>query len=189
MIKINIKRKVIILLAIATLISIVNASVFVYYPVTLTIRPQEPPVVFHEGTNAGKPDLRGNKITVNIGNEGTSLEITVHPTLQKNYYYDIAKIVNQDNNDNVYYIKFRVTNPITDDGVVNASLIIRDTNDHYLIDLKTTGLQPNNNWISLQASGELHVDLYLELSDYPGNEVSVSVDLIITTTGTAETPP
>ncbi|MEM4686113.1 MAG: hypothetical protein QXY67_01290, partial [Zestosphaera sp.] len=79
-------------------------------------------------------------------------------------------------------------NHITDDGVVRAFLIIRDTNNQHQIDLKTTGLQPNN-WISLQASGELRVDLYLELSDYPGNEVSASVDLIITTTDTTETPP
>ncbi|MEM4686820.1 MAG: hypothetical protein QXY67_04980, partial [Zestosphaera sp.] len=81
MIKINIKRKIIILLAIATLISIVNASVFVYYPVTLKISPQQPPVVFQEGTNTNTTDLWGKTITVNIGNEGTSLKITVHPTL------------------------------------------------------------------------------------------------------------
>ncbi|MEM3924377.1 MAG: hypothetical protein QXZ48_08855 [Zestosphaera sp.] len=187
MIKINIKRKIIILLAIATLISIVNASVFVYYPVTLKISPQQPPVVFREGTNAGQPDLWGKTITVNIGNEGTSLEITVHPTLQRNYYYNLTEIVSQDSS-NTYYIKFRVTKAINDVRVNTAYLIISNTSAQYQIDLKTTELQPNN-WISLQAGGKLRVDLYLELSGYSGGDISASVDLIITTTDTTETPP
>ncbi|MEM4047690.1 MAG: hypothetical protein QW750_00205 [Zestosphaera sp.] len=187
MIKINIKRKIIILLAIATLISIVNASVFVYYPVTLKISPQQPPVVFREGTNAGQPDLWGKTITVNIGNEGTSLEITVHPTLQRNYYYNLTEIVSQDSS-NTYYIKFRVTRVINDVRVNTAYLIINSTDYQYQIDLKTTGLQPNN-WISLQTGGKLRVDLYLELSGYSGDDISASVDLIITTTQTTETPP
>lgn len=42
----NTKRKLIALLAIATLVSIVNASVFVYYPINITITPQQPPIVF-----------------------------------------------------------------------------------------------------------------------------------------------
>ncbi|MEM1899351.1 MAG: hypothetical protein QXN90_02160 [Zestosphaera sp.] len=186
MIKINIKRKVIILLAIATLISIVNASVFVYYPVTLTISPKQPPVVFQEGTNAGKPDLWGETITVNIVDD-TKLVITVHPTLQRNYYYNLTEIVSQDSS-NTYYIKFRVTKAINDVRVNTAYLIINSTGAQYQIDLKTTELQPNN-WISLQAGGKLRVDLYLELSGYSGGDISASVDLIITTTDTTETPP
>ncbi|MEM4823480.1 MAG: hypothetical protein QXV31_00380 [Zestosphaera sp.] len=186
MIKINIKRKVIILLAIATLISIVNASVFVYYPVTLTISPKQPPVVFQEGTNAGKPDLWGETITVNIVDD-TKLVITVHPTLQRNYYYNLTEIVSQDSS-NTYYIKFRVTKAINDVRVNTAYLIINSTGAQYQIDLKTTELQPNN-WISLQAGGKLRVDLYLELSDYSGGGIKASVDLIITTTQTTETPP
>jgi hypothetical protein len=106
----NTKRKLIALLAIATLISIVNASVFVYYPINLTISPQEPPVVFSAGSNANKRDLGDKTITVSTSNSGTSLTIEVHPTLQRNYYYDIAKIENNDGS-NTYYIKFRVTNP------------------------------------------------------------------------------
>ncbi|MEM0348334.1 MAG: hypothetical protein QXL83_07290 [Zestosphaera sp.] len=187
MIKINIKRKIIILLAIATLISIVNASVFVYYPVTLKISPQQPPVVFQEGTNTNTTDLWGKTITVNIGNEGTSLKITVHPTLQRNYYYNLTEIVSRDSS-NTYHIKFRVTKAINDVRVNTAYLIINDTSAQYQIDLKTTELQPNN-WISLQAGGKLRVDLYLELSGYSGSDISASVDLIITTTDTTETPP
>ncbi len=53
----NTKRKLIALLAIATLVSIVNASVFVYYPINMTINPQQPPVVFVAGGNANGDDL------------------------------------------------------------------------------------------------------------------------------------
>ena len=183
----NTKRKLIALLAIATLVSIVNASVFVYYPINITITPQNPPIVFVEGDNANQRDLWDNTIiTVNIGDSGTSLAIEVHPTLQRNYYYDIARIKNNDIS-NTYYIKFRVTQAITDNRVNEAYLIISDSGTQYQIDLMDENLQPNE-WISLGASGELRVDLYIVLSGYDGSSISVRVDLIYSTTDT-ETPP
>ena len=186
----NTKKKLIALLAIATLVSIVNASVFVYYPINITITPQNPPIVFVEGDNADQRDLWGNTITVNIGDSGTSLAIEVHPTLQRNYYYDIARIKNNDIS-NTYYIKFRVTNYIDDDRVTKAYLIISDPGTQYqkIVDLMDENLQPNE-WISLGASGELRVDLYIVLSGYDGSSsISVGVDLIYSATSTTETPP
>jgi len=182
----NTKRKLIALLAIATLISIVNASVFVYYPINLTISPQNPPVVFLEGSNAGGNDLRGNTITVITSNSGTSLTIKVHPTLQKNYYYDIAKIKNNDD-PHTYYIKFRVTNPIpiTDGRVNEAYLII---NGDYKIDLKNDGVQPSG-WIVLSSSSEFRVDLYIVLNSDGSGDITAGVDLIISTTEESATPP
>lgn len=181
----NTKKKLIALLAIATLVSIVNASVFVYYPINITITPKQPPIVFVGGDNANQRDLWGNTITVNIGDSGTSLAIEVHPTLQRNYYYDIARIKNNDIS-NTYYIKFRVTQAITDNRVNEAYLIISDSGTQY-INLKIGDLQPGE-WISLGASGELRVDLYIVLSGYDGSSISVRVDLIYSTTDT-ETPP
>jgi hypothetical protein len=181
----NTKRKLIALLAIATLISIVNASVFVYYPITLTISPQNPPVVFSSGSNAGGNDLWGNTITVNTG-DGTSLTIEVHPTLQRNYYYDIAKIKNNDDS-NTYYIKFRVTEPITDSRVDKAYLIINNTNTQHIIDLMSSGVQPDNNWIELSSSSEFRVDLYIVLNSVESGDITAEVDLIISTT--TESPP
>jgi hypothetical protein len=180
----NTKRKLIALLAIATLISIVNASVFVYYPITLTISPKEPPVVFSAGSNANKKDLWGETITVITG-DGTSLTIEVHPTLQRNYYYDIARIKNNDGS-NTYYIKFRVTTPITDNGVNEAYLIINgDYNNK--IDLKSDGVQPSD-WITLSESGEFRVDLYIVLNSVESSSITAGVDLIISTTNAESLP-
>jgi len=181
----NMRRKLIVLLAIATLVSIVNASVFVYYPINLTISPQQPPVVFESGSNAGQRDLWGGIITVNIGDEGTSLSIKVHPTLQRNYYYDIVKIKNNDNN--VYYLKFRVISPIADDRVSAAYLIIADGDYSEKINLKQGTLQPDG-WFTLSADSKLRVDLYLVLTGYADSSITVEVDLIYSTT-TTETPP
>jgi hypothetical protein len=180
----NTKRKLIALLAIATLISIVNASVFVYYPITLTISPQNPPVVFSSGSNSNGRDLWDKTITVSTS-DGTSLTIEVHPTLQRNYYYDIAKIKNNDGS-NTYYIKFRVTEPITDSRVDKAYLIINgDYNNK--IDLKSSGVQPGG-WITLTSSDEFRVDLYIELNSVESSSITAGVDLIISTTN-AERPP
>ena len=185
------KRKLIALLAIATLISIVNASVFVYYPINLTISPQNPPVVFSTGSNSNERDLWDKTITVDItdgvaDNEGTRLTIEVHPTLQKNYYYDIARIKNNDDK-HTYYIKFRVTSCINDDRVYEAYLIINNTNTQYEIDLKSSGVQPNDDWITLSSLGEFRVDLYI-VPKSVGGTIEFKVDLIISTTN-AESPP
>jgi hypothetical protein len=169
----------------------VNASVFVYYPINLKISPQRPPVVFSAGSNANVSgnDLCGETITVYIKdgvdtNEGTSLTIEVHPTLQRNYYYDIAKIKNKDTN--TYYIKFRVTSRTNDDNVNVAYLIINNTNTQYEIDLKSDGVQPSD-WITLTSLGEFRVDLYI-VPKSVGGTIEFKVDLIISTTST-ESPP
>jgi len=182
----NTKRKLIALLAIATLISIVNASVFVYYPINLTISPQNPPVEFLEGSNSNGRDLWDKTITVSTS-DGTSLTIKVHPTLQRNYYYDIARIINNDDS-NTYYIKFRVTTPITDDRVDEAYLIINgDYNNK--IDLESGEVQPSD-WITLSNSDEFRVDLYIVLNSVgSSSNITVGVDLIISTTEESVTPP
>ncbi|MFN3267718.1 MAG: hypothetical protein ACK416_00495, partial [Zestosphaera sp.] len=165
----NTKRKLIALLAIAALVGIVNATVFVYYPINITVSPQEPPVIFQGGSNANKTDLWGEDIEVTIEDYGTKLTITVHPTMQKNYYYDIVKVANNDQN-NAYYIKFRVLTPINDPRISKAYLIIGNQK----IDLMSSDLQPNN-WITLSAGSTLRVDLYLELTGYSGGSITASV--------------
>jgi len=90
------------------LTSFVYASVFTYNPLTINISPVAPPIIFKYGANAGKADLRGTTITVNISNTSTSLTLTLHPTYQKVYYKDVARINNTDTN--VYYVKLRVEN-------------------------------------------------------------------------------
>jgi len=86
-------------LAIAALLlsSLGFASVFTYYPVTVSISPVPPPVSFTTGTgsNAGQPDLgAGNTISVSIGASGASADITIHPTFRTTYYKNITMIKN-----------------------------------------------------------------------------------------------
>ncbi|MGC9122145.1 MAG: hypothetical protein ACP5HP_04320, partial [Thermogladius sp.] len=58
-------RRVLALVAVAVFTSIVFASVFVYYPVSVAVSPVSPPVYFAQGSNAGKDDLgQGNTIGV-----------------------------------------------------------------------------------------------------------------------------
>jgi len=86
-------------LAIAALLlsSLGFASVFTYYPVTVSISPVPPPVSFTTGagSNAGQPDLgAGNTISVSIGASGASADITIHPTFRTTYYKNITLIKN-----------------------------------------------------------------------------------------------
>lgn len=190
----NTKRKLVALLAIAALVGIVNATVFVYYPISVTVSPQPPPVIFRPGTNANKTDLWGETIEVIVEDYGTKLTITVHPTVQRNYYYDIVKIFNRDEN-NAYYAKFRVLTPITDERISKAYLIVvNETEDIVsMIDLMSSGLQPDV-WIELNAYSILRVDLYLELTDYEltdyqdGDPVTAKIDFIYSPTNTEEPP-
>ncbi|MEM1843442.1 MAG: hypothetical protein QXD75_02835, partial [Desulfurococcaceae archaeon] len=83
------------------------ASVFAYYPLTITVSPTEPGVVFERGSNADQPDIgAGNTITVTIGANKTSASLTIHPTYQENYYKDVLRINNTDDNAMNVYIVF-----------------------------------------------------------------------------------
>ncbi|MEM0249336.1 MAG: hypothetical protein QXG15_00905 [Desulfurococcaceae archaeon] len=90
------------------------ASVFAYYPLTITVSPTEPGVVFERGSNAGQPDIgEGNTITVTVGANKTSASITIHPTYQENYYKDVLRINNTDDNAmNVYVVFTSVSNTL-----------------------------------------------------------------------------
>ncbi len=76
----------------------IAASVFAYYPLKLVVQPVTPPITFAPGSNAGKDDLRSsNTITVSISTDGTSAEITIHPTYHTTYYKNVTVIENNDN--------------------------------------------------------------------------------------------
>jgi len=110
------KRRIttpLIALLIAVVISIAFASVFVYYPMEVTLRPVQPPVYFDEGTNANKADLGSdNTISVSIGSNKASLTITVHPTYRVTYYKDVSIVYNNDGKS--YKVCFRVNTPLSD---------------------------------------------------------------------------
>jgi len=87
----------------------VAASVFAYYPLSITVSPVEPPVKFVAGKNANQYDLNKdeNGISYKIDVKtyyDTRAEVTIHPTYQKTYYKDVLNITNVDDSKgyNVY---------------------------------------------------------------------------------------
>jgi len=158
----NQKRTLATLAALAITLAIVNASVFVYYPITVNLAPATPPIIFGEGSNANKADLYGN-IEVSITEANTSLTIKVHPTYQTTYYKDILRIKNQDSK--TYYIKIYVVDAFVDNKTKSAYLIIGSEQ----IDLGSTGLKPSSSWITINANTDLSVDLKLEIDTSGGS--------------------
>jgi hypothetical protein len=210
------KRRIttpLIALLIAVVISIAFASVFVYYPMAVTLQPVQPPVYFDVGTNSNQTDLgSGNKISVSIGSNATSLNITVHPTYQTAVYKSVAKIVNSDSKAyNVYiYVRTSIT-PITASplgstfSTQSASSDIkicfvsssRSTSGFptpgYSVDVKCVSLQSTGpTYIgSLSASSSWDIDLYVYIPegayDITSNTYTALIHLIYTPS--SETPP
>lgn len=101
---------VILIIIFAVIASIGFASVFAYYPMTVTLTPVAPPVYFELGSNANKEDLgTGNIIQVTLGDSKASATVTIHPTRQTTYYKDVIKIKNDDNK--AYRVYIRIVEP------------------------------------------------------------------------------
>lgn len=155
----------------ALVISVVNAAVFVYYPINITAVWTLRPIRFEEGTNAGGPDLGpGNTITVTLTEEKTSAAIKVHPSRRgTTYYKDVLRIVNGDAR--AYFIGFVVIDPFVDTAVVEAQLIVRTLGGVLIgtVNLKATG----TTWVpwELGAGDQFRIDLrFIVSSATPGSE-------------------
>jgi len=159
--KMKIKISLIIVATLALLL--VNAAVFAYYPVAVTVTGVQP-VVFVAGDNAEEPDLGdGNTIVVTLGANGASASITVHPTYQTTYYKDVLRLQNQDS-EKSYHVAIRVNDPADLGGASTATLRIYDSTGTPVatVDLATTG---TSDWIALLKAGDyLRFDLkfYIE---------------------------
>jgi len=182
-----------ILLAIA--VSLVNAAVFVYYPIDISAKWQNIEVYFttdYIGTNAGGADLSGQKITVKLDGKdppatGTSAYIEVHPCrMQTTYYHDIMRIAN--NGTQAYYIGFIVNTAFSNAAISAAKLIIKDTSGSTVgtVDLKST----ETTWIpwQLSSSGQFVVDLKFKISSSSSGSASASISLVYSPQNT-ESPP
>ncbi len=146
-----------ILALLAAGIAVANASVFVFLPVQVSVNPTQPPVIFVSGSNAGQPDLSGT-IDVSVGANASSLVLTVHPTYQTTYYYNIS-LVKNNSTTTTYYIKFNVQTPLSLPSGSQAYLVVAAPNGSiYKIDLIAGGVQPNG-WIALSAGDTLRLDL------------------------------
>lgn len=154
------------LIIFSTLIGIVNASIFVYYPINTQISPKAPPIIFKYGSNTGRTDLRGTTITATMGDANTSLTITIHPTYQKTYYKDIARINNTDEN-HAYYVMLNVINSLTNTKILNAKLYLYEGNVKKLeANLLTTG---TTSWVSMNAKAEWRIDIEIEINETGGS--------------------
>ncbi|WP_440059633.1 hypothetical protein ACSU1N_00290 [Thermogladius sp. 4427co] len=198
----EISKRIAALVAIAVFTSIVFASVFVYYPASITVSPVAPKVVFDYGSNANKPDLGyGNTIAVSLGQNATSLNVTIHPTYQVTYYKNITLIKNIDNQ--AYYVTLKVYSPAT--GLPTGSKLLlyiynKDASRFltgypqpvpstgtYLasLDLTTTG----QTTISLSAGQIVELDIYVYIPEGYQLPSSFTVNLLLVYSPSSETPP
>ena len=205
------ERRLLALVSLAVFASIVFASVFVYYPATITVSPVKPPVVFIAGSNANGTDLLGNTITVNIGQNSTSLSVTIHPTYQLTYYKNVTIIKNVDSR--VYYVYLRVQTPVQigDTGLPQGSQLILYIYQHSMgasrslsgnfpptptsgsyaasLSLTTTG---QTDPITLSSGDWLELDVYVSIPEGNPLPSPVTAQLLLVYTPytpSTETPP
>lgn len=174
-----------------TLIAVGVASVFVYHPVSLELKPQSPGVVFEAGSNAGQPDIGpGNVITVNLGPSKTSATIILHPTYRINYYRDVVRILNNDDEAmNVHLIFRSLANTLPSGSVVKIFVYQQST---LVKELDVTNPPLNQPIIvgSIPAEGEWQLDFYIwipEGTNITGASYELTADLVYTPS--SEMPP
>ena len=181
MVNLKKKRKNLLFIAVVLMLAIptVLASVFVYYPINLSITQSKPPIIFQQGTNAGQPDVN-QTISVQIGANETSATITLHPTYQTTLYEDILTIVNNQQSQN-YTVYIRVVTPATVPSGATAELIVNGVT----VDLTTAGdtyigtINANTTWT-------VGAKFYFPEGN-PLTSTSASIQLIYTPG--SETPP
>ena len=178
------------ILALSLVFAVAFASVFVYYPVDLTITGASPPVILEEGSNANQPDLMGNIISVTIGQNGTSASIQLHPTYQKTYYKNIT-IINNTDAGNSYYITIRISDALNGlPAGSSANMIIYDKNGVFIanINLMSTGTYSIATLLSASSWWRIDFEIYIPEGVLLSSITDTLVMEIIYSTSN-ETPP
>ncbi|MEM3926921.1 MAG: hypothetical protein QXU13_05010 [Desulfurococcaceae archaeon] len=180
------------LLILAT--TIATASVFVYYPLDITAQPVAPGVVFEQGSNAGQPDIGAEKIIgVTIGANKTSASIEIHPTYQENYYKDVLRIVNNDDNAmNVYIVFTSVSNNLPAGSTVKLFVYDGATRVREL-DVTNPGINQPISIGLLGATKVWQIDIYVKIPEgtvIAGTSYTANAKLVYTpSTGTPPADP
>ncbi|MEM1668262.1 MAG: hypothetical protein QXM53_06350 [Thermofilaceae archaeon] len=187
----NVELRVLWLASIILLGAVAVASVFAYYPLTLQVVPVAPGVVFELGSNAGQPDIgTGNTITVTLGANKTSASIRVHPTYQDNYYKDVLRINNTDDNTmNVYIVFTSVSNTLPTGSIVKLFVYDGATKVNE-IDITNPALNQPISIGQLGASKVWQLDIYVRIPEgtvIAGRTYTASANLVYTPS--TETPP
>jgi len=167
------------------------ASVFVYYPLSITATPTGPGVVFASGSNANQPDIgTGNQITVFIGSNQTFASITIHPTYQENYYKDVLNITNGDDNAMKVYLVFTSATSNLPAGSVVKLFFYEGTTK--VTDLNITNPSLNNLYEvgQISAGDTWQIDIYVSIPEGKSiDDVSYSATANLVYTPSSETPP
>jgi hypothetical protein len=169
----------------------VAASVFAYYPLSITVSPTTPPVKFAAGNNAGSNDLGSYKISVSLGSNSTSASVLIHPTYQKTYYKDVLRITNSDSK--AYNIYIRVDTAITSFPAgstillkIYASGASRPGTPIATVPLTSTGTVSIG---SLSSGGTWEVDVEVTIPEGSPLPSSATASLELIYTPSSETPP
>jgi len=169
------KRTLLVLVALAIAVAVVNASVFVYYGLTVNISGTTAEVRFAYGANANQGDLAGQDIIVTLeGSFNTKATITIHPTNEKTYYRDVLRIENYGVS-HIYYGWIKVNTPISDGDITSANLYVKDSSGNIIatINLKSSTLQGGGFQIPAATSsgspptvtpGRLYIDIEIQIS-------------------------
>jgi len=171
-------KKLYILVTLAVLITIVNASVFVYYPMTVNVSGTTAEVRFAPGSNANKDDLAGQTIEVVLeGSYNTKATITVHPTNERTYYRNVLVIENYGVG-HTYYGWINVKTAISSSAITLANLYVKDSSGSVVatIDLKSNVIQPTQSaspdYITIPVAtqsgatvtpGRLYIDIEIQI--------------------------
>jgi len=191
------EKKLLLLTAIACVLGIAFAAVFVFFPANITMSFLSPPVIFLPGSNANQPDIgQGNTIGVTVGENKTSVSITLHPTYQKTYYQNITLVKNLESGagSKAYNLWFKVNTPISGlPAGSQAKLLVYQANavrngaPLLTVDLTSTGV---SSMITLNANSFYEIDffvVYPEGQPLPSDPVTASLELIFSPQ--SETPP
>ncbi|MEM4436876.1 MAG: hypothetical protein QXO22_08030 [Thermosphaera sp.] len=183
------KRAVLLPTLVLIVSAVALAAVFAYYPLTLQIVPTPPGVVFEPGSNADKPDIgTENYITVETGDNGASASVTIHPTYQENYYKDVLRINNTDDNAmNVYIVFTSVSNTLPADSIVKLFFYQGDTKVKEL-DITTLTVNQPYSVGQIPVGGTWQIDFYVFIPEGTSiTEVKYEAKLVYTPS--EETPP
>jgi len=177
------KELVVLTILLAAATSMVNAAVFVYYPIEITAQWVRRPIYFDTaGTNAGGPDI-GGTITVSLSEEDTSASITVNPSRRgTTLYHNIMKIKCDSNEGRTYYLWIKVNTAFDEGAIDQAYLIVGSAQ----VNLKATGSVVGIG--SINPGGELSVSLRLKISSTTTGSDSASIELVYSPQST-ESPP
>ncbi|MCX8142534.1 MAG: hypothetical protein N3F04_07220 [Candidatus Nezhaarchaeota archaeon] len=171
--------------------SIALATVFVYYPLEITVQPTAPGVKFWNGSNAGNPDIGPYRITVTLGLNNTSASIVIHPTYQENYYKDILQVRNYD--DDAMYVYFIIKEHNLSDPINNVTIFIYNitTTPTLVNTTKIVSSQKNQPiYVGQIGSNQLwSIDFYVNVTEASSINGLFNIELHLVYTPVNETPP